>query len=49
MQFSDDSNIKVDMLVISAGIKPRDKLAKLCELETGLRGGIMLNKKLVTN
>ena len=28
MQFSDDTKIDVDMLVISAGIKPRDELAK---------------------
>ena len=49
MQFSDDSKIEVDMLVISAGIKPRDELAKLCGLETGLRGGIIVNEKLQTN
>src|SRR3954447_15748718 len=28
MQFSDDATIDVDMLVISAGIKPRDEIAK---------------------
>ena len=49
MQFSDDTKIEVDMLVISAGIKPRDELAKLCGLETGLRGGIIVNNKLQTN
>src|SRR6186713_1901706 len=48
MQFSDDSKIEVDMLVISAGIKPRDELAKLCGLETGHRGGIVVNEKLQT-
>ncbi|MCW3089872.1 MAG: assimilatory nitrite reductase large subunit precursor [Ferruginibacter sp.] len=49
MQFSDGTSINVDMLVISAGIKPRDELAKLCGLETGSRGGIVVNEKLATN
>jgi nitrite reductase (NADH) large subunit len=49
MQFSDDTKIDVDMLVISAGIKPRDELAKLCGLEVGTRGGIVVNNKLQTN
>ncbi len=48
MRFADDSSIDVDMLVISAGIKPRDELAKLAGLETGLRGGIVVNEKLTT-
>jgi len=46
MQFSDDTKIDVDMLVISAGIKPRDELAKECGLEVGPRGGIVVNEKL---
>jgi nitrite reductase (NADH) large subunit len=49
MQFSDDTKIDVDMLVISAGIKPRDELAKGCGLEVGPRGGIVVNEKLQTN
>ncbi len=49
MRFSDDTSIQVDMLVISAGIKPRDELAKLCGLETGQRGGIVVNEQLQTN
>ncbi len=48
MQFTDDTKIDVDMLVISAGIKPRDELAKLCGLEVGHRGGIVVNEKLQT-
>ena len=48
MQFSDDTTIDVDMLVISAGIKPRDELAKHAGLETGPRGGIVVNEKLQT-
>ncbi len=49
MLFSDDTKIEVDMLVISAGIKPRDELAKLSGLDTGTRGGITVNEKLQTN
>ncbi|MFI5132376.1 MAG: nitrite reductase large subunit NirB, partial [Chitinophagales bacterium] len=49
MKFSDDTKIDVDMLVISAGIKPRDELAKACGLEVGPRGGIIVNEKLQTN
>jgi nitrite reductase (NADH) large subunit len=37
------------MLVISAGIKPRDELAKQAGLETGNRGGITVNEKCQTS
>ncbi|MEQ1799856.1 MAG: nitrite reductase large subunit NirB, partial [Lacibacter sp.] len=49
MKFSDDTTIDVDMLVISAGIKPRDELAKLSGIEIGPRGGILVNEKLQTS
>ena len=49
MAFSDDSSIDVDILVISAGIKPRDELAKAAGLQTGNRGGIVVNDKLQTS
>lgn len=49
MKFSDDSEIAVDMLVISAGIKPRDELARLAGLETGPRGGIVVNEYMQTS
>jgi nitrite reductase (NADH) large subunit len=49
MQFANDTKIDVDMLVISAGIKPRDELAKLAGLEVGTRGGIVVNEKLQTS
>lgn len=49
MQFADNTSIDVDMLVISAGIKPRDELAKQCGLEIGARGGIVVNEKLQTS
>lgn len=49
MQFSDDTTISVDMLVISAGIKPRDEIAIGAGLEVGPRGGIMVNDRLQTS
>lgn len=49
MLFSDETHINVDMLVISAGIKPRDELAKLNGLEVGPRGGIVVNDHMQTN
>lgn len=48
MRFSDDTELPVEMLVISAGIKPRDELARGCGLETAPRGGIVVNEYLQT-
>lgn len=47
--FNDDSKLDLDMLVISAGIRPRDELAKLAGLEVGTRGGILVNEKMQTS
>ena len=49
LSFADGSAIEADMLVISAGIKPRDEIAKLAGLETGPRGGIVVNDLLQTS
>ena len=49
VMFSDGTILNADILVISAGIKPRDELAKSCELATGHRGGIMVDDLLRTN
>ncbi|MEN9570156.1 MAG: hypothetical protein RL172_1387 [Bacteroidota bacterium] len=49
MTFSDDTHIDVDMLVISAGIKPRDEVAKAAGLQVGPRGGIVVNDQLQTS
>jgi nitrite reductase (NADH) large subunit len=48
MRFSDNSHLDAEMLVISAGIKPRDELAKHAGLELGPRGGIVVNEKMQT-
>lgn len=49
MEFADDSSLEIDFLVISAGIKPRDELAKKIGLEIGSRGGILVNDTLQTS
>lgn len=49
LHFNDETSLPVDMLVISAGIRPRDELAKLAGLQVGTRGGILVNDKMQTN
>lgn len=49
MRFTDETAIDVDMLVISAGIKPRDELARAAGLATGNRGGIIVNDFMQTS
>ncbi|MGK0328229.1 MAG: nitrite reductase (NADH) large subunit [Paraglaciecola sp.] len=49
MEFGEDDILAVDMLIISAGIRPRDELGKTCGLEMGTRGGIVVNNKMMTS
>jgi nitrite reductase (NADH) large subunit len=49
LMFKDGSILNTDMLVISAGISPRDELAKSSRLNTGARGGIIVNDKMQTS
>jgi len=49
LQFADGTVLDTEMLVISAGIKPRDELARQCGLATGPRGGIVVNEQLQTS
>ncbi|MEI6946853.1 nitrite reductase large subunit NirB [Paraflavisolibacter sp. H34] len=49
LKFADDSFLPLDMLVISAGIRPRDELAKAAGLDVGNRGGILVNEQLQTS
>jgi len=49
MEFGEYDKIDVEMLVISAGIRPRDELAKTCYLEMGTRGGIIVNDRMQTS
>jgi nitrite reductase (NADH) large subunit len=41
--FSDGSWLETDMLVFSAGIRPRDELARQCVLAIGPRGGVVID------
>ncbi|WP_305454930.1 nitrite reductase large subunit NirB [Photobacterium leiognathi] len=43
LQFADGTSLEVDFIVFSTGIRPQDKLASQCGLETGMRGGIAVN------
>ena len=49
LEFGEDDILDVDMLVISAGIRPRDELGKNCDLEMGVRGGISVDHKMQTS
>lgn len=49
MQFSEDEIVPFDMLLVSAGIRPRDELAKTCDLEMGTRGGIVVTNDMRTS
>jgi len=49
MLFADGSELATDMIVFSAGIRPRDDIAKASELEVGDRGGIMINEQCQTS
>jgi nitrite reductase (NADH) large subunit len=49
LAFADGDTLEVDMVVISAGIRPRDELARDCGLEVGPRGGIVVDDTLRTS
>ncbi|HWM70222.1 MAG TPA: FAD-dependent oxidoreductase, partial [Steroidobacteraceae bacterium] len=43
MSFSDGSSLETDVIVFSAGIRPRDDLAREAGLKVGERGGIVID------
>ena len=49
MEFGEEDTLDVDMLVISAGIRPRDELGKTSGLEMGSRGGIVVDNRMRTS
>ncbi|HEY8026033.1 MAG TPA: nitrite reductase large subunit NirB [Burkholderiaceae bacterium] len=49
MKFSDGSHLDTDMIVFSAGIRPRDELARNSALEVGQRGGIVIDNHCLTS
>ncbi|MFC4994494.1 nitrite reductase large subunit NirB [Rubritalea tangerina] len=49
MEFADGSELKVDMIIVSAGIRPRDELAREASITVGPRGGIEVDSYLLTS
>jgi nitrite reductase (NADH) large subunit len=43
MVFADGTHLETDMIVFSAGIRPRDELARQCVLAVGPRGGVAID------
>jgi nitrite reductase (NADH) large subunit len=43
--FSDGTSLETDLVVFSAGIRPRDELARAAGLAVGERGGIRINSR----
>ena len=43
MSFADGAELDTDMIVFSAGIRPRDELARTAGLGMGARGGVVIN------
>jgi nitrite reductase (NADH) large subunit len=46
--FTDGTSLETDVVVFSAGIRPRDELARAAGLATGERGGIRINSRCQT-
>jgi nitrite reductase (NADH) large subunit len=44
LAFGDGAELAVDMVVFSAGIRPRDDLARACGLPVGERGGVLVDE-----
>ena len=49
MRFSEGTDLEVDLVVFSAGIRPRDELARTCGLKIGPRGGVVVDNACRTS
>ncbi|MGQ8774061.1 nitrite reductase large subunit NirB [Serratia sp. NA_112.1] len=49
MNFADGERLEADLILFSAGIRPRDQLARAAELEVGARGGIVIDSQCRTS
>ncbi|PPC90258.1 MAG: nitrite reductase (NAD(P)H) [Methylobacter sp.] len=49
MCFADGEELETDVILFSAGIRPRDDIARDCGLEVGPRGGIVINNQCATS
>lgn len=49
LDFADGEHLAADMIVVSAGIRPRDELARQAGIAVGERGGIVVDDNLQTS
>jgi nitrite reductase (NADH) large subunit len=49
MCFADGEELETDIVLFSAGIRPRDDIARECGLEVGPRGGIVIDNQCKTS
>jgi nitrite reductase (NADH) large subunit len=49
MSFADGEELETDIVLFSAGIRPRDDIARDCGLEVGPRGGIVIDNQCRTS
>jgi len=49
MEFEDGGSLETDLVVFSAGIRPRDEIARACDLAIGARGGMQINNHCQTS
>ncbi|WP_404356338.1 nitrite reductase large subunit NirB [Methylotuvimicrobium sp. KM1] len=49
MNFAGGDVLETDLILFSAGIRPRDDIARACELEVGPRGGIVIDNQCRTS
>jgi NAD(P)H-dependent nitrite reductase large subunit/NAD(P)H-dependent nitrite reductase small subunit len=49
IEFSDGEILDADLLILSAGIRPRDELARAAAIEVGPRGGVVVDDRLRTS
>jgi nitrite reductase (NADH) large subunit len=47
--FADGDELETDLVLFSAGIRPRDELARDCALQVGARGGIVIDNQCKTS
>jgi nitrite reductase (NADH) large subunit len=49
MEFADGTSLETDIILFSAGIRPRDEIARISGIEVGTRGGIVINDQCKTS
>jgi len=49
IEFADGEVLDADMVIVSAGIRPRDELARTSGIEVGPRGGVVVDDRLATS